>query len=434
MKVLQVIHGFPPRYNAGSEVYTQTLAHGLAKNHNVYVFTRQENMFLPEYAMTEECDPLDARIELHIINMARGRDGYSHEEVDTQFGNILERIDPDIVHIGHLNHLSTSLVFEANKRNMPIIFTLHDYWLMCPRGQFIQMYPENPADLWALCDGQGHSKCAERCYQRYFAGHDGKVNGDLAHWTSWVQNRMEHVHEVCKMVDMFIAPSRYLMRRFTDDFGIPSDKITYVDYGFDLTRLVDRKRIKGEPFTFGYIGTHIPAKGIHHLIEAFGIIEGPAILRIWGRHRGVETENLKAFANALPDAKQHSIKWMDEYRNQEIVNDVFNQCDTIVVPSIWAENSPLVIHEALQTRVPVITANYGGMSEYIEHEVNGLLFAHRDPVSLAAQMQRFVDNPEYAKQLAKRGYILSEDGNIPSTKQHVKTVEELYDHVLSTRI
>ena len=40
--------------------------------------------------------------------------------------------------------------------------------------------------------------------------------------------------------------------------------------------------------------------------------------------------------------------------------DVFNHCDAIVVPSIWAENSPLVIHEALQARVPVITADYGG--------------------------------------------------------------------------
>ena len=56
---------------------------------------------------------------------------------------------------------------------------------------------------------------------------------------------------------------------------------------------------------------------------------------------------------------------MTEYRNQDIVADVFNRCDAIVVPSIWAENSPLVIHEALQAGVPVITADYGGMAEYV---------------------------------------------------------------------
>ena len=433
MKVLQVIHGYPPRYNAGSEVYTQTLAHGLAKQHEVHVFTRQENMFLPEYAVVEERDPFDKSIETHIVNMARGKDRYSNHAVDSNFAILLDDMKPDIVHIGHLNHLSTSLVFEAKMRNIPLAFTLHDYWLMCPRGQFIQMYPEDPTDPWALCDGQENGKCAKHCYQRYYSGVDDETNNDISYWTNWIEKRMEHVHDVCDAIDLFIAPSRYLMKKFTDGFGINSNKITYLDYGFDLTRLVNRKRVQEEPFTFGYIGTHIPAKGIHHLIEAFGTISGTSKLRIWGRHRGVETENLKVFANALPDAKQQNIEWMGEYRNQDIIGAVFNRCDAIVVPSIWAENSPLVIHEALQAHVSVLTADYGGMSEYVKHEVNGLLFAHRDPASLAVQMQRLVDDPGYAEQLAKRGYLQSDDGNIPSTEQQVKAVEELYDHVLSTK-
>ena len=51
---------------------------------------------------------------------------------------------------------------------------------------------------------------------------------------------------------------------------MPEDKLTYLDYGFHLDRLESRRRDAGEPFTFGYIGTHIPAKGVDHLIEAFG--------------------------------------------------------------------------------------------------------------------------------------------------------------------
>ena len=49
LRILQVIHGYPMRYNAGSEVYTQGLAQALAERHEVHVFTRQENAFLPEY-------------------------------------------------------------------------------------------------------------------------------------------------------------------------------------------------------------------------------------------------------------------------------------------------------------------------------------------------------------------------------------------------
>ena len=75
MRIIQVIHGYPMRYNAGSEVYTQGLAQALAERHDVHVFTRQENAFLPEYALQEYNDPSSPGIKLHVINMARARDG-----------------------------------------------------------------------------------------------------------------------------------------------------------------------------------------------------------------------------------------------------------------------------------------------------------------------------------------------------------------------
>ena len=336
-----------------------------------------------------------------------------------------------MVHIGHLNHLSTSLVFEARARRIPVVFTLHDYWLMCPRGQFIQMYPQDATDVWAVCDGQDDRKCAVRCYVRYFSGGEDEYEDDAAYWTGWVGRRMEHVREVCDAVDMFIAPSRYLLRRFRDDFGIPDRKLAYLDYGFHRQRMEGRSRIRGEPFTFGYIGTHIPAKGVNHLIESFGKVSSSPRLRIWGRHRGVETEGLKVLARSLPGSAGSRIEWMGEYRNQDIVSDVFNRCDAIVVPSIWAENSPLVIHEALQARVPVITADYGGMAEYVHPERNGLLFAHRDPRSLAEQMQRLAKDPQMARRLGRRGYVQSDDGNVPDMVEHSLSVERIYDRLIN---
>ena len=109
MRIVKVIHGYPMRYNAGSEVYSQGLAQALADRHEVHVFTRQENAFLPEYVVLREHDPSDPRITLHLINMARARDGYRHTAVDDAFGELLDDVRPDVVHIGHLNHLSTSL-------------------------------------------------------------------------------------------------------------------------------------------------------------------------------------------------------------------------------------------------------------------------------------------------------------------------------------
>ena len=202
MKVVQVIHGYPMRYNAGSEVYTQGLAKALAERHEVHVFTRQENAFLPEYAIQREADPSDSRVTLHVINMARARDGYRHPAVDDAFAVLLDQVQPEIVHVGHLNHLSTSLVFAARDRRIPIVFTLHDYWLMCPRGQFIQMYPRDPMDTWAVCDGQEDWKCAVRCYARYFEGGREAHALDAAYWTEWVGRRMAQSRAVCDAVDV----------------------------------------------------------------------------------------------------------------------------------------------------------------------------------------------------------------------------------------
>jgi glycosyltransferase involved in cell wall biosynthesis/MoaA/NifB/PqqE/SkfB family radical SAM enzyme len=429
VKIVKVIHGYPMRYNAGSEVYSQTLCHGLAEHHEVHVFTREEDAFAPDFRMRTERDEDDPRIVVHVVNNPRLRDRYRATGIDQRFAELLDRVRPDIVHVGHLNHLSTSLLREAALREVPIVFTLHDYWLMCPRGQFMQMFPEDPSNLWAACDGQEDRKCAERCYSRYFSGAPDEHEGDAAYWTDWVGRRMRHVREMAELVNVFIAPARYLHDRYRDAFGLPERKLVYLDYGFARNRST-RRRAAREPFTFGYIGTHIPAKGIHDLIRAFGRLTGNARMRIWGRPRGQDTDSLKGIVGALPAGVAERVEWLPEYKNVAIVHDVFDRCDAVVVPSIWVENSPLVIHEAQQARVPVITANTGGMAEHVRHEVNGLLFEHRSVESLAAQMQRFVDEPGLAARLGARGYLFTESGDIPDIGEHVREIERLYEQVI----
>ncbi len=270
----------------------------------------------------------------------------------------------------------------------------------------MQMHPEDPNNLWAACDGQDDRKCAERCYARYFSGADDEHERDLAHWTDWVARRMQHMRAMVEHVDLFIAPARYLERRYREEFGLPARKLVYLDYGFDRTRLVGRHRRPDEPFTFGYIGTHIPAKGIHQLIEAFGRVQGDARLRIWGRPRAARTPPpCRPSPPRSPTTRAPGSSGCPSTATRRSSRDVFDHVDAIVVPSIWVENSPLVIHEAQQARVPVITADAGGMAEYVHHEVNGLLYPHRDPAGLAAQMQRLVDDPALAARLGARGYI-----------------------------
>jgi glycosyltransferase involved in cell wall biosynthesis len=432
MKILKVIHGYPGRYNAGSEIYSQTLCQGLVKlGHEVKVFTRQENAYLQEYAVSWDQDPSCPAIQLCLINKAHSRDGYQHPKVDLAFANLLETYQPDVVHIGHLNHLSTSLVTVAHQMGFPILFTLHDFWLMCPRGQFLQDTYSKEDDLYPLCPTQHNRTCAVQCYWRYF-GHQ-QSEDDISFWTQWVKRRMDHIKDITSYVDLFIAPSQYLLNRFVKEFGLLPSQILYLDYGFDRKLLANRQRRPEKEFVFGYIGTHKQAKGLHHLIQAFAQVSSPSLLRIWGKPLEPFTSSLKAYAKSLGGSIHDRITWMGSYQNHRMIGDVFNQVDAIVVPSIWGENSPLVIHEALEAQVPIITADFGGMKEFVHHEVNGLLFEHRNPVSLKEQMERFVHNPQWAQKLGQTGYLQSEDRHIPDIETHVGQIEALYHQAIQKK-
>ena len=89
MRVLQVIHGYPMRYNAGSEVSTHSLCHALAERSEVHVFTRLEDPFAADAALREERDGSDPRVRLHLVNTAFSRDRYRHEGVDRRFAGTL---------------------------------------------------------------------------------------------------------------------------------------------------------------------------------------------------------------------------------------------------------------------------------------------------------------------------------------------------------
>jgi glycosyltransferase involved in cell wall biosynthesis len=248
------------------------------------VYSREENPYRPCFAIRHQ--PVQSGFDMYFVNHPQGKDGYRHPDMDEGFGRLLDLIKPDIAHVGHLNHLSTGLLEQLYQRHIPIVFTLHDFWLMCPRGQFLQR-TLNSGHEFHLCTGQDDFKCATTCYNMYFGGrHDG-VDKDLDYWTDWIRRRMEETRSVAQLVDYFIAPSEYLRRRFIDEFGLPESKVIYLDYGFPLEYLTPRPAQRPErPFTFGYIGTHIPAKGVNLLIEAFSRLRGKARLLIFGRDNG----------------------------------------------------------------------------------------------------------------------------------------------------
>lgn len=102
--------------------------------------------------------------------------------------------------------------------------------------------------------------------------------------------------------------------------------------------------------------------------------------------------------------------------NNNMISKIFSEIDILIVPSIWPENSPLVIQEAFLARTPVIASDIGGVPELITHNVNGLLFRANDSADLYNKVELIINNPDYVENLRQ---------NISAVKTIEENAEEL---------
>jgi glycosyltransferase involved in cell wall biosynthesis len=79
--------------------------------------------------------------------------------------------------------------------------------------------------------------------------------------------------------------------------------------------------------------------------------------------------------------------------DRSAINDVYAAFDVLVVPSLWLENSPLVIHESFMAGVPVVGSRIGGIGGLVTHGQNGWLYDGGSPVALAATLHALIDDP-----------------------------------------
>ncbi|PIE78371.1 MAG: hypothetical protein CSA15_08150 [Candidatus Delongbacteria bacterium] len=363
MKVLKVIHGFPPDYMAGSEVYSYHLVKELKEqNIEVFVYTRVENEFDENYKIYDE---VINDINVRRINKPKRdylyEDKFFDEDVDKHFTNYLKEIKPDIVHFGHLSHLSTNLIKIVHEFKIPIVYTIHDFWLYCVKGQLINENGE-------ICEGPNICRCLD-CSPYV-------VNNKK------IEVVAKHMKDIISYIDVFISPSKTL-RDFFIKQGISPAKIKYYKYGFNKEKIKYQKKIysKKSKINFGFMGRIIPTKGIKVLVEAFTKLNNE-MLSIYGsvgkQKRFLETDN---------------IRFRGPFNNDNI-NDVLNDIDVLIVPSIWYENAPLVMQEAFLAGIPVLTSNIGGMKELVEDGVNGFLFKVGDSKDLIDKITSITSNPE----------------------------------------
>lgn len=440
MRILQVVHGFLPHNMAGTEIYTYNLSKELSRRHNVCVFHRVCDLKRREYELNyNKLNGLDIFTLNNTFKFCDSFEKfYKNDDITEQFVKVLDKIKPDIVHIQHLIFLSTTIIAEIKKRGIPIVFTLHDYWLICPQWHFLRKN-------FTICDNNNVSQCVDcldyqlsikktpkriylafrnvlpNSFVRFFKNiylYWAKDTLDSKSAVEQIRARAEHIKELCQMVDVFIAPSRFLKTKFIE-FGISEHRIKFISHGIDTDLFRSFGRKESNRIRFGFIGTILPAKGLHILINAFNRIKDTqAELKIYGNlfpysGFGYYPGYIKRLV------KNRNIRFMKEFDHKDI-SGVFSEIDVLVLPSIWNENCPLTILEAFSTKTPVIASRIGGIPELVKDKKNGILFEPRDEEALYKSIMMFINNPNLIKEL--RANLV----NPKSIEENSKEIEEIY--------
>ena len=218
---------------------------------------------------------------------------------------------------------------------------------------------------------------------------------------------------------VFISPSQFVVDEMIR-FGYPAEKFLFIDNGFDLSAFENFKREPSERLRFGFIGTVVQLKGAHVLIEAFRRLgDGRATLEIFGG-----LESFPEYAAYLQKRAEGTSTTFHGKFSPERVAEIFAKIDVLVTPSVWYENSPLVIHEAFLSNTPVIASRLGGMVDLVRDNENGLLYDATDPDDLAAKMRLLLDDREMVARLG------ANPPHVQSIAEHAATIEALYEEAI----
>jgi len=430
MRIVFTVHKFPPESLGGTENYAWSLGRALAEmGHDVHVFypvpgLAAEDAHVQRNGMSLWRTPVSAQ-HPGVGAVEQFWRSVRHRTIETDFSRLLARVQPDIVHFQHMQNVSARLMALAAP--LPRVLTLQDYFYFCANGQLIR--PDH-----SVCRGpRGGWNCVDCAAAR----------ADMP-WISALRPlvalpfaaRNAYLRRLARGIDRMIAPSEFLRQQYIRH-GFPAARIQTLEYGLDTERLVptlETAAAKQEgteangagpdgaseptaaPLThaddhdslhFGFLGSIVWQKGVDVLVEAFNQLPPHVRLTIYGSDAAFPD-----YGRRVRTLAHHPGIHFGGPLHHQHVGMALRQFDCLIVPSVWYENSPLVIQEAYGAGIPVIASRLGSMPEKVREGETGWLFNPGDSADLARVVRRLIDNPT----------------RLRATKQHIRPALSMPAH------
>ncbi len=361
MFILQVFNEYRSRFN-GEEGVVKHLDSLLRKHgHETYLWTRSSQDI--ENSLTGKMKAFFSGIY----------DQASHDDM-------LKMIDihqPDVIHVHNVYPLfSPSILVAAKKRNVPVVMSLHNQNLTCPKADHLYK-----GKVCERCFGGKEYNCVLRnCRENMIESIGYAARSSLAYHQGWFRDN----------VTLFLAMTKFAQKRLAKA-GYPEDRIVV------LPNMVDIPEESCEPAEGKYIafaGRLSTEKGIETLLSAAKMVPD-AQIHLAGS--GPIEEHLKQIAppNVVFRGRLDRGQMLEFYRNAR----------AFVLPSICFEMCPLVILEAMAMGLPVIASQTGGLGELVDDGDTGFLFERGNAGELAHRLRQLWNGPALCSRLGQRGRV-----------------------------
>ncbi|MGX1325076.1 glycosyltransferase involved in cell wall biosynthesis [Bradyrhizobium sp. USDA 377] len=269
----------------------------------------------------------------------------------------IKAFKPDILHSNNLSGLTTAVWRTAAELGIPVLHTLHDYYLTCPR---CSRFSDGHA-----CEASCMS-CQLLTYRRRGATrHLDAVVG--------VSQRILDIHTRLGLFTQ--TPLKIVIRNAST-----------ADVGGEETAMIDGT------VTFGFIGRLTEEKGIYNLVRAIATIPPERIRLVIAGH--ASESQRKQIKELAPNARIEFLGFVQPKQFYEQVN-------VVVVPSVWEDPSPLVVADAQAACKPLLGTPFGGIQEAIKPGLTGWLTSP-DPASIAKSILAIVESPQQIREMSDR--------------------------------
>jgi glycosyltransferase involved in cell wall biosynthesis len=343
-----------------------------------------------------------------VIWQLLNRSIYSNE-VKKALKKEIKEVNPDIVYIIHfVNKLSPSVISAAKEMNKPVVLRLSDYFLLCPRFDFL--YNKKVCEDCLKC---GYRTCIKRkCVK----------NSKFASIIRVFSMKIHKIIHIYDKIDAFVTPSNFLRKKLVEN-GYDGDKINCIPT-FTNNEFKNENNKLGE---YGlYFGRISEEKGVETLVKAYKEIPNYK-LKIMGDDTTDEAIRLKEYINKN---NMKNIEFLGFKKGEEL-DDIIDNARFTIIPSIWYDNLPNTALESFIHSKPVIASNIGSLPELVKDKYNGYLFEPGNEKSLVEKI-KLLDNDDLLLEMGKNSFSQLKDKF--STEKHYESLIELFNNVQKKNI